>query len=263
MLSFLRKEEYQKYHTHKFKLATLGKDIDRHIWLVCAPKSGSTWLTRLLQDILKWESVNLVPSFGNREQELDLSPLLAKGVKGNLITPHQHCRYSSYTHEVIDALDTRLILQVRDIYDTVISFYDHIENEGPIFPSGFMNEQSWAALDEYTRWSYLVDMVIPWYFNFYCGWITSPLYVDGRIKLVTYNELRNSTVETVESVLEYCGEPRAIEVIQGCIEKQKRKNTRQNKGVVGRGGSLPIELKERIQSYTRYYPDVDFGPMGL
>ncbi|MFT4781976.1 MAG: hypothetical protein ACI9SD_001667 [Pseudohongiellaceae bacterium] len=263
MLSLFRKKEYQKYHTHKFKLKELSKNIDNHIWLVCAPKSGSTWLTGILADILKWDSVKLVPSFGNREQELDLSPLLAKGVKGNLLTPHQHCRYSSYTHEVIDALGTKVILQVRNIFDTVISFYDHIENEGPTFPSGFMDQQSWDALSEQDRWAYLVDLVVPWYFNFYCSWLSSPLYAQGRIKLVTYNELRNETAETVSAVLDFCGESKNTDIIQASLVKLKKKNTRQNKGIVGRGNSLPEELKERVQSFTKYYPNIDFTPMGL
>lgn len=190
MLSLIRDEEYQQYHTHEFKLKKVRENIDKHIWLVCAPKSGSTWLTRIFKDVLRWRSVALVPSFGNREQELDLSPLLAKGTKGHLITPHQHCRYSSYSHEVIDALDSKVILQVRNLFDTVMSFYDHIENDEKTFPGGFMNQQSWDALDEDTRRSYLVDLVVPWYFIFYCGWVTSSLYTEGRIRMVTYNDLK-------------------------------------------------------------------------
>ena len=140
-----RSEEYQQYHTHDFKLRQLRHNIDKHIWFVCAPKSGSTWLTRIFKDALKWPSVALVPGFDHREQELDLSPLLAKGTAGNLLTPHQHCRYSSYTHQVIDALDTRVILQVRNLFDTVASLYDHLTNDETSVPSGFMTREIWDA----------------------------------------------------------------------------------------------------------------------
>lgn len=85
MLSVPREEEYQKYHTHEFTLKTLGANTEKHIWLVCAPKSGSTWLTRIMKDVLKWPSVALVPRFGNREQTLDLSPLLEKGLRETLL----------------------------------------------------------------------------------------------------------------------------------------------------------------------------------
>jgi len=260
---FFVKKDYQKCHQKKFIFKQTKQNINKHVWLVCAPKSGSTWLTRILQDTLKWDSVKLVPSFGNREQEVDLSPLLAKGITGNLLTPHLHCRYSEYTHEIIDNLDTKVILQVRDIFDTLISFYDHIEKEGPTFPSGYMNQESWDALSEFQRWSYLTDLVIPWYFNFYCSWLCSPLYKDGRVKLITYNELRNHTVDTVSDVLKFCEEPTDSIRIQKTLDKLKKKNTRQNKGIVGRGDSLPQELKDRIKSFTQYYPTVDFTPMGL
>jgi len=261
--SVLTGEEYKRYHTHDFKLRQLITNIDKHIWLVCAPKSGSTWLTRIFKDVLKWPSVALVSGFDHREQELDLSPLLAKGTTGHLLTPHQHCRYSSYTHQVIDALDTKVILQVRDIFDTIVSFYDHLTNDETAVPSGFMNRQTWDALDQDTRWSYIVDLIIPWYFNFYCGWVTSTLYSDARIKMVTYNDLKNDTLGTVSSLLDYCGEHRKSAHIQTALDRQKTRKNRLNKGVIGRGGTLPEHLKERVRGFTRYYPSVDFAPLGL
>lgn len=264
-MAFFKKLESKVVYSKKNMLNKLRQDIDKHIWLVCAPKSGSTWLTRILQDTLNWKTIKMVPSFGNREQEIDLTCLLREGASGKIIGAHQHCRYSAYTHEIIDALDTKVIFQVRDIFDTILSFYDHIEMEGPTFPSGFMNDTYWAFMDHETRFSYLVDLVIPWYFNFYCGWMSSDLYSQGRLKLVTYNELRNDTVKTVSGVLNYCGEDGSISKIREVLENQKKnkKNTRQNKGIVGRGDVLSESLKDRVRSFTKYYPNVDFGPIGL
>ena len=264
MVAFFKRLNSREF-SHPAMLNRLSRDIDKHIWLVCAPKSGSTWLSRILRDTLNWNEVRMVPSFGNREQEIDLACLLSSGASGNILTPHQHCRYSAFTHEVINALGTKVIFQVRDIFDTVISFYDHIENEGPIFPSGFMNEASWESMDEPTRYEYLVDQVVPWYFNFYCGWMSSDLQKQGRLKLVTYNDLRNDTIATVGDVLNYCGEGYSISKLNSVLDRQKKKkkNTRQNKGVVGRGYNLPRLLKERVRGFTRYYSDVDFAPIGL
>lgn len=245
MSSVPSNETYQQYHAHEFKLRQLRENIDKHIWLVSAPKSGSTWLTRIFKDVLKWPSVALVPSFDYREQELDLSPLLAKGTKGPLLTPHQHCRYSSYTHQVIDALDTKVILQVRNMFDTVVSLYDHLTNDETSVPSGFMNQHTWDALDQQTRWSFIVDLIVPWYFNFYCGWVTSPPYAEARIRMVTYNDLKNDTLGTVSSLLDFCGEHRESDIIQAALDKQKRRKNRLNKGVIGRGDSLPDHLKAR------------------
>ena len=203
----------------------------------------------------------LVPSFDHRKQELDLSPLLAKGTKGNILTPHQHCRYSSYTHQAIDALDTKVILQLRNLFDTVVSFYDHITNDETSIPSGSMTRQMWDALDQDTRWSFIVDLIVPWYFNFYCGWVTSTLYTEARVTMVTYNDLRHDTLGTVGGLLDFCDEHKEPNHIQRALDRHAERKSRLNKGMVGRGDSLPAHLKERVRSFTRYYPGVDFGPL--
>jgi hypothetical protein len=149
------------------------------------------------------------------------------------------------------------------LFDTVASLYDHLTNDETSIPSGFMTRERWDALDQDTRWSFIVDLIIPWYFNFYCGWVTSSLYIEGRIKMVTYNDLRNDTFDTVSSLLDYCGEHRESDHIQTSLDRQKTRKNRLNKGVVGRGDLLPDSLKERVRSFTRYYPGLDFSPLGL
>ena len=93
--------------------------------------------------------------------------------------------------------------------------------------------------------------------------MTSPLYPDGRITLVTYEDLRTDTLGTVSSLLDYCGEHRESAHIQTALDRQRTRKNRLNKGIVGRGDALPDFLKERVRSFTRYYPGVDFGPLGL
>ncbi|WMS87288.1 sulfotransferase domain-containing protein [Pleionea litopenaei] len=257
------KKDYQKIHSSKYVFGYLEKNVERHIWLVCSPKSGSTWLSRIIQDLLKWKTVKLVPAFGNREQEVDLSTILAAGVKGDLFSPHLHCRYSDYTGSIIDAMGSKVILQTRNIYDTIVSFYDHIQKEGPTFPSGYMNQECWDQLDESSRYEYLVELVTPWYFNFYCSWYFSRHFQEEKVKLVTYEELKNNPVETVSKVLDFCDVSISKERIETSIEKGKKKNTRQNKGIIGRGDQLSDELKSKVKGYTKFYPGVDFSPMGI
>jgi hypothetical protein len=64
-------------------------------------------------------------------------------------------------------------------------------------------------------------------------------------------------------LLDSCDEHREPEHIQLALDKQKKRKNRLNKGVTGRGDSLPDHLKERVRSFSRYYPGVDFGPLGL
>ena len=109
---------------------------------------------------------------------------------------------------------------------------------------------------------FIVDLIGPWYFNFYGGWVTSTLYAEARIKMVTYDDLRNDTLGTVGVLLDFCDEHREPGHIQLALDRHKKRKSRLNKGVIGRGDSLPDHLKERVRSFTRYYPGVDSGPLG-
>jgi hypothetical protein len=45
--------------------------------------------------------------------------------------------------------------------------------------------------------------------------------------------------------------------------QQRRRQTRMNKGVVGRGQMLTERQRNRIIQMKRFYPWVDFSPIGL
>src|SRR3954468_19486410 len=48
----------------------------KHAWIVAAPKSGSTWLSKLMEHVLGWPSVALLNGHDRREQEVDIRPIL-------------------------------------------------------------------------------------------------------------------------------------------------------------------------------------------
>jgi hypothetical protein len=265
LINKIFKSKSSKISKHIFGLQEkeIKKNIKKHLFLICAPKSGSTWLTNILKKTLQWNVVKLLPAFEHREQEIDLSPLFESGVKGNVFSPHQHLRYSLYTEKLINMLDSYLILQLRNIFDTIISYKDHLDKESVKVPAAFMNDENWKLLTEEQKISFVVDLVVPWYFNFYCGWMTSNLYKEGRIKVVTYSDMKKDAFSTVKGILEYINEPTPDSNILNAMDEVAKKNTRKNKGISGRGNQIPDELKKRIVSYTIYYPKVNFDLLGL
>ena len=250
-------------HSFELQEKEIKKNVKKHLFLICAPKSGSTWLTIILKNILNWNVVKLFPAFEHREQEIDLAPLFESGVKGNVFSPHQHLRYSLYTEKIINMLDSYLILQLRSIYDTIISYKDHLNKESVKVPAAFMNDENWELLSEENKLSFVVDLVVPWYFNFYCGWLTSNLHKEGRIKIITYSGMKKDTLLTVKGILEYIEEPFTDSKIAKVMDEVAKKNTRKNKGISGRGNQIPDELKKRVVSYTKYYPKVNFDLLGI
>ncbi len=253
----------EKTYTLDAQKRVLQKNVKKHVFLICAPKSGSTWLTNILKRILKWKIVKLLPAFEHREQEIDLAPLSESNAKGKIFSPHQHLRYSHHTENIINILDSYVILQLRNIFDTIISYKDHLDKESVKVPAAFMNDENWKLLNDEQKLAFVVDLVVPWYFNFYCGWMTSNLHKEGRIKIITYSDMKKDAFTTVKSILEYIKEPFSDQEIHNAMEKVAKKNTRKNKGVSGRGNQLSDELKKRVISYTKYYPSIDFDLFGI
>ena len=84
----------------------------KHVWLVAAPKSGSTWLSELLARSLGWQTNRLVNWHHRREPEVDLRQML-EHPDCNLFSHHLHCRFSEPTRLFIERCRVRVVLQGR------------------------------------------------------------------------------------------------------------------------------------------------------
>lgn len=237
--------------------------IDKHVWLICSPKSGSTWLSRVMGNLLGFTEVPLVPEYGSREQEADVLPLLFAGARGKVFSPQQHCRYSNMTGRVAAGLDSRIILQFRNIFDTIISVNDHFNSQGVGATAAYLNQEYWDSYDPEKRLWFLVDLVTPWFINFYISWYTSPYFSNGKAKIITYEELNQAKEDTVRTILEFIEEEKTDEEIKAAFGTAEEQFTRKNTAIIGRGKELPSEMRGRIISYTRFYSDIDFSLIGL
>ena len=114
-------------------LDLIKKSVNKHLVIVCSPKSGSTWLTRSLQEITSFKRLDLIASFERREQEIDFYHLLQQKPSGEILSPHIHLKYSEFSENLFMSIGSKIILQVRDIFDSVISLVDHVDKEGVKF----------------------------------------------------------------------------------------------------------------------------------
>lgn len=237
----------------------------RHIWLVAAPKSGSTWLGAMLWDALKWPRVPLLEWYDRREQEVDPRMLL-QHPNEDIFTPHQHTRASQPTINIINLFRIIPIVLVRNVFDTVISLYDHLHKEANIIPWGYFDEP-FFTFDKEKQLSAIVDLCVPWFFNFYVSWYKSGVNGLCNLHWATYEELTDDPFKCVKDVLEFAGISKTDDEIAGAVgieQGSETEKTRKNVGIKGRGEStLNEEQQARIRKYAEYYPDVDFSRMGL
>lgn len=243
--------------------------------VACMPKSGSTFLSTLLSQFPGMRREHLVPGYKRREQEICLNAL------GNAIynTKHlrylksngtldmdkfprgfvaqMHLRFTEPTLEILREYDLKVVVLVRNLADALVSMRDHIKRASNYAAMGYVTEEmrQWedARLEEF-----IVDMIAPWYIHFYVSWTKAECFPIFR-----YEDLAADPARVLRSVAAEVGLPRSQSVLDEIVASVQKMNTRQNKGVAGRGQELAPPLLERIRHMRSYYPDVDFTPIGL
>ncbi len=237
-------------------------ELGRHIFVACAPKSGSTFLKNLLTDLTGFRDVFSVYAGLQNEQDLDL-PQLATFARENTVT-QQHCRASEANIHLMQAFGIRPVVLVRDIFDTVISLRDFYD--GGFVYSTFFEREHYIALDGDARLDLLIDFAVPWYFQFVASWQRAER--EGRLPMLwlNYRDVTEHTVATLERILGFYGmraQPHAVERIVDARRGDARGN-RFNHGVPGRGvNGLSPAQRARITALGRFFPGTDFSCLGV
>jgi Sulfotransferase domain len=168
-----------------------------------------------------------------------------------------HVRYSTPTKSLIIEYEMTPVVLVRDIFDAIVSLSDHLMNRSIYMSMGFFKEDMRAWPKEKVA-DFLVDMVAPWYINFFVSWQECPDKL-----LFTYEELTGDPLGCLQKVAAKANLSVSHSDCEQAVKLAKTKKTRLNKGVAGRGEELTQAQRERIASYARYYPGVDFSPIGI
>lgn len=239
-----------------FLQKAFGQTSER-ILLTCFPKSGSTYTSNVIGNLENFSKIPLVSYGGRREQELDYFELLKVPPKKKFIAQH-HVRSHQATLKLCKKFNIQVILLTRNIFDCVVSMRDHIRNESEIFPHAFITENQKTLNDE-TLEECIVDLLIPWYFNFYVTW----MHTNEKLH-VTYEEMKADEILYFEKILKYSGVQLGSDQIQKAIEITKSRNlNRLNVGAQGRGVKLSSYSQSRIIRLASYYPEIDFSSIGI
>lgn len=233
----------------------------RHIFIACVPKSGSTFLKNVLVSLTGYRDAFMVYTPGQFEQDIYL-PVL-ESVAGDDTVTQQHCRGSDANVQMMQGFGIRPVVLVRNIFDCVISLLDFYD--GGASSNSFFRED-YASLDEDTKIDLLIDNLVPWYFQFVASWSLAEKRRQIDLMWLGYEDLIGDKSEAIKNVLAFYGLAAPLRGVEQCIREieARKRTTRFNKGVVGRGESrLSDSQKQRIRSYSRYFPTTNFSRMGL
>ena len=244
-------------YTTAYSSTQLGK----HIFIACAPKSGSTFLKNVMVALTKFRPVFSVFAALQNEHELDL-PIWVKFGKTNTVT-QQHCRASEANIQVMQAFGIKPIVLVRNIYDTAISLRDFYRTG--FTDTTYYNREDFDHSTEEQQTDLIIDNVLPWYFQFISSWQRAEANKRLQVHWLRYEEMIRDKAGTVERLLRFYdlqAQRADIEQVVATAEGDTRRN-RFNKGVAGRGETLSARQKDRIAMLAKHYPSADFGCVGL
>ena len=236
----------------------------QHIFVACFPKSGSTFLTRVLTEVTGYKFVPFIAAFGRNEHDL-YEPRLYDHYSVDTVT-QQHCRATPMNLKLMHRYGIKPVILVRNIFDCIVSLRDHIYTETGLWPMAYVN-RDFFALSESQQYDFIIDMFLPWYLDFYVSWSDfTKEQGASRCTWITYEHLMNDRLEALKDLLK--GLEVSDSFISQAIERVTgtgKENSRLNKGVSGRGQEkLSLEQKERIRSRANlYFANIDFTMIGL
>jgi len=257
-LAFTKKSAQLRDYTRDY----LQSDLGHHIFIACAPKSGSTFLKNVLVGVTGYRDLFTVYAALQNEHEIDM-PQLAKFGNINTVT-QQHARASEANIQLMQAFGIKPVVLVRNIFDTVISLLDFYR-QGFTF-STFFERDDFLGGDEQQQINLLIDYVIPWHFQFVASWRRVERDRRLEVQWLTFEDMINDKPAAVESILSNHGisVPEAVIEEQVVLVERNKDKNRINKGILGRGDSiLSSSQKDKIAGLGRHFPSTDFGCLGL
>ncbi|MFZ5792320.1 MAG: sulfotransferase domain-containing protein [Pseudomonadota bacterium] len=236
------------------------EELATKVFITCFPKSGSTFLSNAMQALTGFERMIATYNFWENEQEL-YPPSFLRMARQNAVV-QIHAKASMPNMHILQAFAIRPVVLVRNIFDVLLSWKEFLDQGAWI--NTYCKE--YRELSEEERFAFVVDDRAPWYLQFFSSWTyaTANRLLDA--KFITYEKMIADKAGTLAALCDWYGLVKTGDEIAAAIGKTDRTGqTRFNKGIVGRGAkALTDAQKARITEMARrYYPSVDFSPIGL
>jgi hypothetical protein len=216
-----------------------SKLSQRCIFIACFPKSGSTYMARLLEAATHRIGLKAAYIMGHNEQNIDEFALTRCVRKLSVV--QQHTQGGSNNVALLAKFHLQPIVLIRSLPDIVFSLQDHLHlhrhtrNSMAFAPSNFFE---WTH-EEQLRW--ITWAYMPWYFSFYQSWKSNGGQINAH--WVEFTELIANPVDVICKLLDQMSLKYDLESLKRSSDPHNNgKFNRINKGIIGRGSQLSEEL---------------------
>jgi len=226
------------------------------ILLACMPKSGSTFVARLLHEATGFPERRIMSSGEN--PDVDLTAIRTLAGLGTVTQTHFVC--SGKFVEAANTYDIRTLVLERNLLDVVISYADYMCSDDVRasyrrrgFVSAAQNivvDDKFCELPRERQYDLMIDLALPWYLRFHVAWRRYEQAMRRRPLWLDYDEFFSDIPKHSARMFEYCGidaEPAAPPPASA---------TKFNVGRGGRGKEmLSRDHIAKIKKLVAYYPE--------
>jgi hypothetical protein len=220
------------------------------IVLACAPKSGSTFIARVLARYFNVTFENPALSI-DWAAEQNITPDVERQVSGSSFVLQLHLLPREINLNAMTRLGASTVFSWRNLGDVLVSYDDHLRNEDHRFPTFYVHDRArYLAMSDQERYQYLIRYALPWYLAFYLGWR------EHGVVFRPYEAMVAEPLKYFSAMIEAI-EPGTADIarLQAIIDHQTD-GTRLNAGVAGRSRELfSPETKRMLEDVIISHPE--------
>ncbi|MDB5525705.1 MAG: hypothetical protein JWM58_3468 [Rhizobium sp.] len=235
-----------------------------------APKTGSTFIAGAISRAFDLKRVSLTllsakpyghVSFGGalRDHDVDELTLITATFNPKGFLAHHHMICTPYLAKQMSLYGVTPIITKRNIFDTFVSFDDHIRKvyasvpEANFLRLGFPAE--WIEMDFDDRIDMLLDLQLLWYAKYYSSWKLCEAQGQTKPLWISYEQdLKGDSEVLATRICEALGRPEeAIPELAAALGQNGTKGEHFNKGINGRGEAITGKNRQRIKDFFHKY----------
>jgi hypothetical protein len=231
----------------------------KKVFIAAMPKSGSTYISHKLASIPSFSYSHLSDIQGSCEFDI-YRPSLIKNFHRNLIV-QQHTLATPGNVEYLKRYNIPTIVLVRNIFEVIVSFKDHLKYESLYWP--FLSaEASYFDLTEDKKIDYVITYALPWLVHFYVSWYKASI-LDNHINVLwcTYDNYLTNNVKVLKDILDFANIEYNVEKLDLKPSKNSHRFTGLEKDRWAK--ELSFDQVQKIKDFFHYYPEIDFSTIGI
>jgi hypothetical protein len=213
------------------------------LFLAFAPKVAGTFFRQVAMHALGGDLFRTSHAQGGRDGTPYLPNLLGCYLDKDLrqIIVHIHMQAFAANRNLLSAFGIRPVIMLRNLPDTLASFWDMLEND-PVARAQGLNcvvPDNFLELSHAQKAEFVVDIIAPWYASYFATWKSFVDEAPDQVCVLTYQNFCQDPANAFHAAFAHAGFAISRDACAEAVERvwPDRTAFRYNKGTGGRGKS--------------------------